>query len=174
MAIADPKDYAKTKEADGPTQFITLTAEQFAQLVGTKQDSDEFLKKQAQYQAEATKRAMRPENETHPGVSVYNPLGERDHPKPPLKCKMFWCGVDEQIEVLTREEVELMNQLMPGSYPFHRTDGSVDKLTVTAESDAYGVWTRMFVDFPATGDARANLPSRVAMLREVLAPVGAR
>ena len=177
----DPKTRMRAKEPDEAplaTQLITLTAEQFAQLLGTRTDSDDFLKKQAQFQAEATKKALRPENEAHPGISVYNPLGERDHPNPDLKCKVFWCGYPELKENLTREEVIAFNAIdEPGEYLFHRTDGSVEKATVEIERDARGAATRLLIGFPCQGQNKHNLPSKLALLAELhgqAAAVGAR
>ena len=175
----DPKTRMRAKEPEEPgPQMITLSLEQLKELVGQRGDTDDFLKKQAMYQAEATKKALRPENESHPGISVYNPEGERDHPTPDLKCKVFWCGYPEQKENLTATEVAVINQIEePGEFLFHRTDGSVEKATIEIERDARGTATRILVSFPCQGQNKHNLPSKTALLQEVLgqtAAVGAR
>ena len=174
----DPKLRMKAREDDAPAapQFIALTPEQFAALAGPRQDSDEFLKKQAQYQAEATKRAMRPENEQHPGVSVFRPQGRDDTLQ--LKCKMFWVGFPLEADNLTAEEIALLNQVdAVGEFLFHKTDGSPAKFTITGEKNALGQWTRLLLHFSCRGSDRHNQPGMIALLREVLpqmAPVGVR
>lgn len=167
MAIDDPKTRQREEKAEAP-QLITLTTEQFAQLLGTQRDSDEYLKKQAQYQAEANKRLLRPENEQHPGVSVYRPNGRKDGLA--LKCKMYWCGYPMDAETETEEELTLLNQIdQVGEFTYHKTDGTIEKFTITGEKDAAGNWARILLHFPCQGDHRHNQPTKVAQLREVLA-----
>lgn len=167
MTIADPKHYAKVNHDDEPE---ALTIKDLIQaLQALRGDDDETLQKRAKYEAEAHARLQRKENETHPGISVYNPQGERDHPHPDLKCKIFWCGYPEQKETLTGEEIALLNQLdEPGEFLFHKTDGSVEKAIVSGEKDARGQWVRLLINFPCQGDNRHNLPTKVALLREIL------
>ncbi len=92
--------------------------------------------------ANATDRARaaeRPSNITTPMISCFNLRGDKDFPKPPLKCRMFlpW---EAEHESLTREEVELLNLLEPGEYAVRRNDGTKVKITVRAnyklDSDA--------------------------------------
>lgn len=158
---------AKTKDEDAPTQFV-LTEEQLQKLLaGAKGgDSDELLRKQAEYQAEANRKAMRPENERAPGVSVFNPAGERDYPKAKLKCEMTWVGYPLDPRNLTPEEVDVLNRAEIGEYLFHRTDGSEEKLTVDGRTDAKGQVRKLLFYFPCRGDNKANLPGMVPMLRE--------
>lgn len=73
--------------------------------------------------AEALRRSQDPSNPFAPDVSVFNPRGERDHPRPKLKCKMFlpW---EAEWESLTREEIELLNLLETGEFFIKRNDES--------------------------------------------------
>lgn len=73
--------------------------------------------------AEALRKSQDPSNPFAPGTSVFNPRGERDHPRPQLKCKMFlpW---EAEVESLTREEIELLNLLQPGEFYIRRNDES--------------------------------------------------
>ena len=72
---------------------------------------------------EEARRAFRPSNMVNPGVSVFNRRGDRDFPKPPLKCMVMMPWLAEH-EALTREEVELLNLLEAGEYTIKRTDRS--------------------------------------------------
>ena len=156
----------EAQAAPDTPQFITLTPDQLQQLIGNR-DTDEFLRKQAQYQAEANKKALRPENEQHPGISVYRPEGRKDELA--LRCKTYWVGYPLLADNLTEVEIGLLNQIdRVGEYPFTKSDGSVAKLTVSGERDANGKLSRLLFDFPCKGDDRYNLPAMASMLREVI------
>jgi hypothetical protein len=76
-----------------PSQPINLTFEQLQTLLasagGAVQQNNVAL---ADALAAGIKQAQpqRPSNETHPDVSAYNPAGERDFPRPGLKCEFFY------------------------------------------------------------------------------------
>jgi hypothetical protein len=81
------------------------------------------------------------ENETHPGVSVYNPAGERDHPRPGLKCRMTLGIRDPKTQVvsetyaldgddLTAYEQIALNTLEPWEGKIELLDGTVIPLTI--------------------------------------------
>jgi hypothetical protein len=153
--------------AKGDDALTQLSREDLIAVIrAASGNDDETLKKQAQFMAEANKKALRPENETHPGKSVYNPLGDVEFPRPPLKCQMFWVGYDIQPENLKREEIELLNLATPGTYHFHRTDGSPETMTVTGRSNPDGSLERLEFQFPCKGENKGNLPTLVAHLRE--------
>jgi len=61
--------------------------------------------------AEAMRSSLKPENPDHPEVSVFNPLGQRDHPKPTLRVKTWFCGIEEKAERLTPEEIVAYNAI---------------------------------------------------------------
>jgi hypothetical protein len=168
MAIADPKTYARTDDE----RPVALTMTQLKELIASArgdQGSDDYLRKMAEYQAEANRRALRPENEQHPGISVYsNPDGDLKDQKPDLKAKVFWVGYPLEKDTLTPEEVALINDLQPGNYSFTRTDGTKAQAEVTARLDAGGAIARLEVVFPAKGDAHKTLPPMTVMLREML------
>lgn len=60
--------------------------------------------------AQSTRKALRPENEFHPDVSDFNPLGERDHPRPKLLNKVVFCGMELHEDELKLGEIELFNK----------------------------------------------------------------
>ncbi len=129
-------------------------------------NDDETLKKQAQFYADANRKALRPENETHPGVSAFNPLGDVANPRPDLKCRMFWVGYDLNAENLKREEITLLNSATPGTYQFHRTDGSIETMQVSGQSNPDGSLERLEFQFPCKEEKKSNLPTLVNQLRE--------
>lgn len=71
------------------------------------------------------KQIHRPRNEFPPLMSVFNPRGDKDYPRPLLKCEMFtpWFRPWDPGS-LTREEVELLNLLDEGEYTMTRNDGT--------------------------------------------------
>lgn len=59
----------------------------------------------------AQRKALRPENEQHPGISVYSyPEGELARPKPPLRRETYFCGAREKADLLDPQEIELYNR----------------------------------------------------------------
>lgn len=171
MAIADPRTYAK-KEDEIPAPTVNLTMDQLKELIREArgvQDTDDYIQRVADANAQANKRALRPENEQHPGISVFSyPEGDQAHPKPDLKAKVFWVGYPLEKDTLTPEEVALVNELEPGTYTFTRTDNSVAQVVIEAKYDAAGQVARLEVTFPAKGDAHKLLPPMVVMLRAML------
>lgn len=140
-----------------------------AALKALKGEDEETLKKRAQYEAEAHQRLQERENKVHPGISAFNPSGDQKAPKPDLKCRMFWVGYPLEKEGLTPAEVDLLNRVeRTGTFSFQRTDGSRDTVTVMGEKDPMGAWSKLEFFFPCKGDHRANLPSMVSMLRDIL------
>lgn len=138
-----------------------------AETRAAQRDADHSA--QATIQAQAQKKALRPENEIAPGISVFsNPRGDRDDPKPPFKCKMFWCGTVQQIETCTPTEVALLNDLEPGEYICSRTDGVPMKVKVRAvKNEVTEKVEELHVDFNHKGLNKHNLFSMSHMLTEM-------
>ena len=62
--------------------------------------------------AEAMRASLKPENTDHPHVSAYSyPEGDKARPKPDLRVKTFFCGMEEQKERLTPSEVLAYNAI---------------------------------------------------------------
>jgi hypothetical protein len=119
----------------------------------------------------ALKKAMVRENAIAPQRSVFNPRGDKDFPKPALKCKMTYGARPLEPEMLTREETELLNLLEPGEYPIERADGNLVKMQLIAvrklESSEL---SELHITHP-TAFSRENqklLPAFSLMLRSLL------
>jgi hypothetical protein len=125
------------------------------------------LQADADRSAKATKRALRPENDTHSGISVYNPKGE---PWPTMPYEGIWIVEPvNQDNQSTVEEIRLFMQLEPGEYKCERSDGSVIKVTVKVErNDFDGRISRKTVWFDTRNHLRHNLPSKAAMMRDMI------
>ncbi len=113
-ALAKRQDVAPDADLSGIMDRLSTALERVseAQVEGAKLIASE------------TRRAHRPSNEVVPQISVYNRRGEKDFPKPPLKCLMMLPWLAEW-ESLTREEIQLLNLLEPGEYRMRRIDNSV-------------------------------------------------
>lgn len=178
MPSVDPKRYMKTQPNDDDestgedlaTQLQVLQAQVQTLLAmqsgGISEERlERILSRVAQMSADAQERAVNPSNKTHPGISVYSyPEGDRARPRPDLKCKMFWCGYPIDKDTSTAEEIELLNQAVPGKFSFKRTDRTTDDLTVTGESDAAGNLSRLLFTFEAK-ERRDSLPPMSDLLR---------
>lgn len=140
-------------------------------LRALKGEDEETLRKKALYEAEAHQRLTKRENEQSPGISVFSfPEGDRAAAEAGkfkrLKCDMYWVGYPLETDLLTPTEVDLLNAAEPGEYTFHRTDGTLEKLTVKGERSATGEWHKLEIQFPCRGDYRHNLPSQIAIMQE--------
>jgi hypothetical protein len=104
-----------------------------------------------------------------PMISHFNPLGDRDHPKPDLKTDIRWVGYRMTKETLRRDEIELVNKLEPGEFRVTKSDGRTIPFTVTAKKDDNGKLERMNIHFPCkSNEDRSNHLSMESYLREVL------
>lgn len=62
--------------------------------------------------AEAMRGALKPENPEHPHISAFSyPEGDLVHPKPTLRVKTFFCGIEENIDRLTPAEILAYNAI---------------------------------------------------------------
>lgn len=121
--------------------------------------SKDDLKEVMESNSEGMRRALKPENARHPDVSAFNPKGERDFPRPPLRRKTFWIGVPLQASELSAEEIELFNSI---EHPMTARNG-----TWTAELKNAG--TELHINFPnATIDERMDLPSMKVLMTELI------
>jgi hypothetical protein len=108
---------------------------------------------------------------TYPDISVFNPLGEKDHPRPDLHGEVYWAGAMLKREQLTREEIEAVNQLQPGEFWFTGNDEARMLLRIINLEPAGSTQRRLNVILPGLSDpnTRVNYPSMLRILREVLA-----
>jgi len=109
------------------------------------------------------RKAMRPENEQHPGISAFShPDGEQAHPKDTLRRPTFFNGMREHEDCLTPIEIELYNRFdktmtaRDGRWKADvRQNGSAQELHITT------------VEIGSL-DGRLSLPQLTLILRELL------
>lgn len=106
-----------------------------------------------------------------PARSDFNPLGDNEEvgglARPLLNGEVFWVGTPMDEREMTREAIELANQLEP--VICHAGQWKVIDLTPGQKKRA------LLVVFPcAEPDQRASLPSDVEMMREMVAAAQAR
>jgi hypothetical protein len=82
--------------------------------------------------ANMQRSTVSPENKFVPEISVYNPRGDKDYPRPLLRCEYFlpWPVKPSSAEELTREEIELLNLVLPGEHLVVRADRTRVKIKV--------------------------------------------
>lgn len=154
---------------------IAPTAEQWAQMMAVLAGNKEAdMEVAATIHARAMKKALRPENEIAPGISVYNPLGEIAHPRP-KPTHIFNQGPypicsPQDFATVTATEIALCNQLQPGDYMVTKSDGMDVKVTVKTEYESNGTKPyRTTVIMPmADDDQKANWVPLVQMLTQIL------
>lgn len=123
----------------------------------------------ADEQAKATKRILRPENEFHPGKSAYSyPEGDLARPRPAFTCKTFWVGAQCDHDTSTAREIELLNAVPAGVYACQKSDGSIITVTVKVTTDDAGQPVQKEFWFPTKDQHRHNQTSQLAMLESML------
>jgi len=91
-----------------------------------------------------------------PMISNYNPLGERDNPRPDLRCKVIWVGYELTKDGLNRTEIDLLNRVKPGAYRVQKADGRIIQFTVSEKLNDAGEAEKLIIHFPTKGDERNN------------------
>lgn len=76
----------------------------------TRVDSMILLREILDTHGKLLKSTLSPENKLHPDVSSYNPDGERDHPRPPLRRPCFVLGVPVIAAQCTLDEIKELNK----------------------------------------------------------------
>ena len=162
--------------ASGPS----FSDDQFQQLIGVlasnKIDSGNgidlaALKVLLEGTALATQKAMKPENQVHPGISALSyPEGDRDRPRPVLPHEFYWNGypVHKFPETQHWRELELMAQVTPGEFTVMRKDFTPMAVKVTDEKDANGKTTKLRVDFPISREERGLVPPQIVLLYQLV------
>jgi len=114
-------------------------------------------------------RQQQPDNKFAPGISDYNPQGDREYPRPSLKCPMFLPWEAEQ-ESLTFEEIELLNLLEDGEYTVKRNDGVKIGVTIKIKVNRNGTPDVLMMNSEAAFNEEHHwmMPGLTVILRQVL------
>lgn len=132
-----------------PSQALSLTVADLQALVATavnaaQQGNQALADVVTQGIAQARKPIPEGTDASNPRISVMNPLGDRDHPRPLLKCEYFLGTQDPKSKQITRtypfldhdltvQEVIALNTLAPGDYRAQLYDGTDIKVSVVPE-----------------------------------------
>jgi hypothetical protein len=159
---------------------VILTLDELKSLLNSNRPTQDeqlaLIQAQAEANAEANRKALRPENTFHPGISVFSrPGGEQANPKGELGFKLTWAGSDVDNDSVTAEEFDLLKQLSAGQFVCARPDGSKFSVEITASvNPTTGKTDRMDVFFATRGHLRHGLPSMVVMCRDLIAQAASK
>ena len=163
--------------AAAPVAPATLTPDMIA-LIGAAVGAavKETQASAAEVNADALKRALKPENTAAPMISVFNPAGDRDNPRPKLKALVtLFDGIPIDGTTDTVEEIELYNQLEAGEYFVTRSDGTRMPFTVREIRNDLQQLQRINIQFPYRDEAdRAGVLPMIVWLRDVVAQIAQR
>lgn len=112
------------------SERLTLTFDQLLTLVREGQKSQgldaEMVARLASQTAVAAADHTRQwwDESKFPQKSHFNPLGEKDHPRPDLRREILWLGYPLQKSELTRDEIERLNKIEPGNYHLPNPNGT--------------------------------------------------
>ena len=173
-----PKETDVTLSADLLKDVIkTAVSEAVAQATPQATSPDDLADVVAKATAAATQTLKDQwwDERTYPEKSVFNPLGEKDHPRPEIHGEVYWAGAMLRKEALTLEEIELVNQLVPGDFWFTGNDDSRMLLRVVNLEPAGSSQRRLNILLPGLVDpnVRSNYPSMKRILSDALASVPA-
>lgn len=165
-------EFAATPDAPTPGPALTgLTFDQLMALVKAASHGNQLsASDMAEAIAEATRKGMeagadrvKPKevklSETV-RKSAYNPDGDRDHPRPKLKCYMYFgsapIGSPKEVTTLTHAEIAALNGVTPGHYRIQKMDGSKMVIEVKGQYNANRELDRLWITLPE-GDDQKNL-----------------
>jgi hypothetical protein len=173
---------ARTRTDDGDEKELTVD-DKFELLIAaltqrkdgglSKDDLREILAETQKTAANAMQKALKPENETHPHISVFSyPEGDIAHPKGDLPFQFFYnaypCHKFPETEHW--REWELMKQVKPGEFTVVRKDGSVMGVSVKGEYDANQTLTKVSVEFPVSREEKWLVPPKSVVLYQLVYP----
>jgi hypothetical protein len=151
---------AKAHETEIPKDSTALLAEVLQKLAERPAGlSAEQLATILASNAESTRKALKPEIAAHPDISAFNPLGERDHPRPKLLHKVMFCGMELDAEELTLGEIELFNKFT------HTCLARNGSWRAEVRPGAKGGKSELVISIPvATTDDRMELPNGISLI----------
>jgi hypothetical protein len=157
----DPESDQQTQNNQLAEALLAAMAKMAPQGGGLSKDD---LKEVMQSNAEGMRKALKPENARHEDISAFNPLGERDHPRPKLIRKTFWAGTELHEDELTAEEISLFNSFA------HSTEARNGSWTAELRRTGKLGESQLHITFPCRStDDRMDLPNGMnLMLRELL------
>ena len=159
------------------SQGYAPTADQWSMLIDAlKSNKAADIEAAATVNARAMKKALRPENEIAPGVSAYNPKGERDFPRPkPTQIFMlarYPICEPGNYDTTTWTEIELLNQIKGGAYMVTKADGTDVEVLVKGETDSAGRPYKMTLFADGKGiqddDQKNNWPPLLQILTQMV------
>jgi hypothetical protein len=162
MAADEAEDaQAAVPVVGGP---INLTFAQLKELLGANQGlSAEALVDMATKAAMAGADRIKPKELSTTQVarkSAFNPDGDRDHPRPKLKCHMYFgsapLGSPKEVTTLTHAEIVALNGLTPGHYRIRKMDGTRMVVEVKGQMNSNRQLDRLWILLPE-GDDQKNL-----------------
>lgn len=162
---------AKTEQTPDLNDALSVMAQILQEMKSQKTATPDSLETLARgiEQLVAVEKTKTKENTNHPDYSFLNPLGERDNPRPDLKCKMIWVGHKVTKEGLVKAEIDALNRIAPGVYRVTKADGRVISLTVTAKENEAGKLETMSFHFPCKStEDRHNHAPMLTYLREAM------
>jgi hypothetical protein len=160
-------------------QAIVATA-----IAASQQGNQNLAEIVTQGIAQARKPIPEGTDASNPKISVFNPLGDRDYPRPGLKCEFTYGTQDAKTKQISRtypleaedltviEQIAL-NTLEAGHYSIKLHDDTPIKLSIVPDLDpATDVLTRMVLVVPqivtGKGSALKNmLPGPIDIVRQV-------
>jgi hypothetical protein len=130
----------------------------------------EILASTSTASATAMQKALKPENDTHPGISVFShPEGDVKNPRPVLPFEFFYNAypMHRFPETEHWRELELACLVRPGIFTCLRKDYSLMTVTVEGDYDAKGALTTVRVTFPVSRDEKALIPAKEVLLYQI-------
>lgn len=165
------------KELTVDDKFDLLIGVLQSTLAANQQLTPDTLKEILATNASNFQKAMKPENDTHPGRSAFShPDGDVKHPKPALPFEVFYNAypVHKFPETETWREWELYSQVKPGEFTVIRKDASVMNVTVHGEKDATGKLTKIRIEHPILREEKNLVPPKTVLLWQLINPQNPR
>lgn len=148
-----------------PTEESTPAEPTMAQVMARLADIAEENQRVSKAQLKQTAKKS---NTAGPGISAFNPRGEKDFAMPELQCEFNMPFLQKPgMHGMDREEVELINQLVPGEYAVELNDASSISVNVIGRKNhATGKIESMTFSGPIDPDTHHPTPLYTAQNKQ--------
>jgi hypothetical protein len=179
---APKKRRGRRPKVQPPQESGGLSGEQFNQLLavlaqnkstgGIDMDAlKEVLASTATGTAQAMQKAMKPENQDHPGRSCFSyPEGDKAKAKPVLPHAFFYNNYPFHMfpETQHYRELELAALVQPGVFTVMRKDFTPMQVEVKGDRDGDNQLTKVMVEFPVSREDKWKIPPQIVVLYQLV------
>lgn len=169
------KNEQTVSETQAAPAMPAMTPEQFTQFMAMfmSQNANNAALAQSVADIAGKMQKQMPENVSFPDASAYNPLGERDNPRPEMPCpEVFFGGFPVERDQLDIVEAMLITMLQPGEVRATKVDGESEKVRIGFKRNDSEQLERITIQINTGKEHKHAWPGMREVLAEMLSQQG--